>query len=45
MKKTVCLTIDEDVVDGIDSERGPVSRSAYVELLLRTALDGAEAIE
>ena len=38
MKKRFSVTIDEELVEKIDKERGLVPRSAYIEKILRDAI-------
>ena len=42
-KKVATLSFDADLLEGIDEKRGLISRSAYVEDLLKKALRGQDA--
>ena len=44
-KITVSLSLSEEVLNKIDLERKLVSRSAYVEFLLKKILEGKEENE
>jgi len=38
MKRRVTLSLEEDILERIDEEKGLASRSAYIEDILRKAL-------
>ena len=42
MKKRISMTIDADVLESVDKERGTYARSAYLNELLRNTLLGKD---